>query len=44
MEPGIVTLCKIVGLLATAIGLIPLVFLFSPGETDEPKDKLASTE
>lgn len=44
MEPGLVTLCKIVGLLATAIGLIPLVFLLSGGEKDEPKDKLTFTE
>ncbi|MFO0571279.1 MAG: hypothetical protein U0263_36960 [Polyangiaceae bacterium] len=44
MEPGLVTLAKIVGLLSVAISIIPLVFLFSPGKTDEPKDPLAGIE
>jgi len=38
MEPGLVTLAKIVGTLVVAIGLIPLVFLLWPGgERGEPK-------
>jgi hypothetical protein len=37
MEAGIVTLIKIVGTLVLAMGLIPMVFLFSPGEKDEPE-------
>jgi hypothetical protein len=44
MEPGLVTLAKIVGLLGTAISLIPLVFVFSPGRRDEPQDSLAKLE
>jgi hypothetical protein len=44
MEPGIVTLAKIVGLLGTCISLIPLVFVFSPGRRDEPTDNLAGLE
>jgi hypothetical protein len=38
MEPGLVTLAKIVGLLLVAISLIPLVFLMSPGDRTEPKE------
>ena len=38
MEPGLVTLAKIVGVLVVAIGLIPLVFLMWPsGDRSEPK-------
>jgi len=38
MEPGLVTLTKIVGVLIIAIGLIPLVFLMWPsGDRSEPK-------
>ncbi|GMV15807.1 MAG: hypothetical protein HS104_02815 [Polyangiaceae bacterium] len=44
MEPGLVTLAKIVGLLGVAISLIPLVFIFSPGSREEPKDHLAGLE
>lgn len=44
MEPGLVTLAKIVGLLGFAISLIPLVFVFSPGKREEPEDKLAFLE
>ena len=44
MEPGIVTLAKIVGLLACAISIIPLVFVFSAGKRDEPTDNLAGPE
>jgi hypothetical protein len=40
MEPGLVTLAKIVGVLIIAIGLIPLVFLTWPsGDRSEPKDE-----
>lgn len=38
MEPGLVTLAKIVGLLAAAISTIPLLFLLVPGDRSEPKD------
>ncbi len=38
MEPGLVTLAKIIGTLVFAMGVIPLVFLFSPGDTSEPHD------
>lgn len=39
IEPGIVTLLKIVGTLVAAISVIPLLFLFSPGaERGEPRD------
>jgi len=44
MEPGVVTLAKIVGLLFAAISLIPFVFVFAPGKTEEPTDPLAHTE
>ena len=44
MEPGLVTLAKIVCLLGAAISIIPLVFLLSPGKTEEPKDHLAGLE
>ncbi len=38
MEPGLVTLAKIIGLLLGAIGLIPLVFVLLPGDKTEPED------
>lgn len=38
VEPGLVTLAKIVGTLLGAMGIIPLLFLFSPGDTSEPTD------
>lgn len=38
MEAGLVTLAKIIGTLMFSMGLVPLVFLFSPGEKDEPHD------
>jgi hypothetical protein len=44
MEPGLVTLAKIVGVLLGAIGIIPLVFLLAPGDRSEPKDKLAEKD
>ncbi|HLV66077.1 MAG TPA: hypothetical protein VKY73_09690 [Polyangiaceae bacterium] len=42
MEPGLVTLAKIVGTLVGAISIIPLIFLFSPGDETEPQDRLDS--
>jgi hypothetical protein len=38
MEPGLVTLAKIVGTLLFGMGLIPLVFLLAPGDKTEPHD------
>jgi hypothetical protein len=38
MEPGLVTLAKIVGTLVLSMGIIPLVFLFMPGDRREPED------
>lgn len=40
MEPGFITLAKIVGTLITCISLVPLLFLLSPGsERGEPEMK-----
>jgi hypothetical protein len=39
MEPGLVTLAKIVGTLVLAMGIIPLLFLLSPGDRSEPVDE-----
>ncbi len=39
MEPGLVTLAKIVGTLVVAMSVIPLLFLFSPGDRGEPVDE-----
>jgi hypothetical protein len=36
MEPGLVTLAKIVGTLLFAMGLVPWIFLLSPGDSSEP--------
>ncbi len=42
MEPGLVTLAKIVGTLVTAISVIPLLFLLLPGaDTGEPDGDLS---
>ena len=38
VEPGLITLAKIVGTLLGAMGIIPLVFLLAPGDRSEPKD------
>jgi hypothetical protein len=38
VEPGLVTLAKIVGLLIVSIGIVPIVFLMMPGDKTEPKD------
>lgn len=43
MEPGLVSLAKIIGTLLTAMGIIPLLFLLSPGgDRTEPTDRLDS--
>lgn len=42
MEPGLVTLAKIIGTLLTGIAIIPLLFLFAPGDKGEPEDRLDS--
>ncbi|HEX6765708.1 MAG TPA: hypothetical protein VF103_09530 [Polyangiaceae bacterium] len=39
MEPGLVTLAKIVGTLLFSMGVVPLIFLLSPGDRTEPKDE-----
>jgi hypothetical protein len=41
MEPGLVTLAKILGTLLGAICIIPIVFFLAPGDRSEPEDKLA---
>jgi hypothetical protein len=39
VEPGVVTLTKIVGTLLLAMGIIPFLFLLAPGsDSSEPKD------
>jgi hypothetical protein len=39
VEPGLVTLTKIVGTLLLAMGIIPFMFLLSKGgDKSEPKD------
>jgi hypothetical protein len=39
VEPGLVTLTKIVGTLLLAMGIIPFLFLLAPGgDKSEPKD------
>lgn len=37
VEPGFVTLAKIVGTLLLCMGIIPFTFLLSPGDTSEPE-------
>ena len=38
VEPGVVTLMKIVGTLLFCMGVIPFVFLLVPGDRTEPTD------
>lgn len=38
MEPGLVTLAKIVGTMLLCMGTVPLIFLLAPGDKSEPKD------
>jgi hypothetical protein len=42
VEPGLLTLAKIIGTLLTGISIIPLLFLFSGGDLSEPEDRLDS--
>lgn len=42
MEPGLVTLAKIVGTLLFGMGVIPILFLLSGGDMTEPEDRLDS--
>jgi hypothetical protein len=44
MEPGLVTLAKIIGTMLLAMGSIPLLFLLSPGDETEPTDRLDSEQ
>jgi len=45
MEPGLLTLAKIVGTLVISISAIPLVFLMLPGaDTREPDGDLGDAE
>jgi hypothetical protein len=39
VEPGLVTLAKIVGTLLVAMGVVPFLFLLSPGDRSEPDTK-----
>lgn len=39
MEAGLVSLAKIVGTLLFAMGLVPWIFLLSPGDSTEPQDE-----
>lgn len=41
MEPGLLTLAKIVTTLVVAIGAVPIVFLFAPGDRSEPEDNFS---
>jgi hypothetical protein len=38
VEPGFVTLTKIIGTLLFCMGIIPFLFLLAPGDRSEPKD------
>jgi hypothetical protein len=45
MEPGLVTLAKIVGTLVVSISAIPLIFLMLPGaDTSEPDGDLSDPQ
>ena len=44
VEPGLLTLAKIIATLLTGISIIPLLFLFSPGDKSEPEDRLDSEQ
>lgn len=39
VEPGLVTLAKIVGTLLFAMGVVPFLFLLAPGDRSEPEVK-----
>jgi hypothetical protein len=44
LEPGLLTLAKIIGTLLLGIGIVPLIFLFAPGDSSEPADRLDSEQ
>jgi hypothetical protein len=44
MEPGLVTLAKIIATLLVGISVIPILFLLSPGDRSEPEDRLDSEQ
>ena len=39
VEPGLVTLAKIVGTLLFCMGVVPFLFLLAPGDRKEPDVK-----
>ena len=39
VEPGLVTLAKIIGTLLLAMGIVPFLFLLAPGDRSEPAPK-----
>ena len=39
MEPGLVTLAKIVGTLLFGMGVVPIIFLLAPGDKTEPAEE-----
>ena len=39
MEPGLVTLAKIVGTLLFGMGVVPIIFLLSNGDRTEPAEE-----
>lgn len=39
MEPGLVTLAKIVGTLLFGMGVVPIIFLLAPGYKGEPPEE-----
>jgi hypothetical protein len=39
VEPGLVTLAKIVGTLLFCMGVVPFLFLLAPGDRKEPEVK-----
>ena len=39
MEPGLVTLAKIVGTLLFGMGVVPIIFLLAPGDKTEPPEE-----
>jgi hypothetical protein len=44
MEPGLVTLAKIIGTLLVGIGAIPLLFLLAPGDRKEPEEESGTSD
>jgi hypothetical protein len=44
MEPGLVTLAKIIGTLLVGIGAVPLLFLLAPGDRNEPDEEAGSSD